>query len=73
MLLRLAPHGWLLTCTCSHHISPETFRVAVMGAAAEARRAAQIVRQLGPGPDHPVLAAHPEGDYLKGFLIRTLG
>lgn len=70
--LRLAPGGWLLTCSCSHHVVAETFRVAVMGAAAEARRAAHIVRHVGPGPDHPVALAHPEGDYLKGFLVRAL-
>ncbi len=70
---RLAPGGWLLTCSCSHHISRDAFRVAVMAAAAEAKRAAQIVRYLGPGADHPVGLAHPEGDYLKGLLVRTLG
>jgi 23S rRNA (cytosine1962-C5)-methyltransferase len=70
--LRLRPGGWLLTCSCSHHVSRETFRVAVMAGAAEAKRAAQIVRQLGPGADHPVALAHPEGDYLKGLLVRAL-
>jgi 23S rRNA (cytosine1962-C5)-methyltransferase len=71
--LRLEPGGWLLTCSCSHHIPRDTFRVAVMTAAAEAKRAAQIVRHLGPGADHPVGLAHPEGEYLKGLLVRTLG
>ncbi len=70
--LRLAPGGWLLTCSCSHHVSADTFRIAVMNAAAEARRSVQIVRRLGPGPDHPVAVAHPEGDYLKGYLVRVL-
>jgi 23S rRNA (cytosine1962-C5)-methyltransferase len=69
---RLRAGGWLLTCSCSHHVSRETFRVAVMTGAAEAKRSAQIVRHLGPGPDHPVALAHPEGDYLKGFLVRVL-
>ena len=71
-LLRLATGGWLVTCSCSHHVSVDTFRVAVMTAAAEARRTVQIVRQLGPGVDHPVAVAHPQGDYLKGFLLRVL-
>jgi len=70
--LRLAPGGWLLTCSCSHHVSADTFRIAVVNAAAEARRSVQIVRRLGPGPDHPVAVAHPEGDYLKGYLARVL-
>jgi 23S rRNA (cytosine1962-C5)-methyltransferase len=70
--LRLPPGGWLLTCSCSHHVSADTFRIAVVNAAAEARRSVQIVRRLGPGPDHPVAVAHPEGDYLKGYLVRVL-
>jgi 23S rRNA (cytosine1962-C5)-methyltransferase len=71
-ILRLRPGGWLVTCSCSRHVSRETFRVAVMTAAAEARRVAQVVRHLGPGADHPVALAHPEGDYLKGLLVRVL-
>jgi len=71
-ILRLRPGGWLVTCSCSRHVSRETFRVAVMTAAAEARRVAQVVRYLGPGADHPVALAHPEGDYLKGLLVRVL-
>jgi 23S rRNA (cytosine1962-C5)-methyltransferase len=71
-MLRLAPGGWLLTCSCSHHVAADTFRVAVMSAAAAARRPAQLVRRLGPGADHPVALAHPEGDYLKGLLVRML-
>jgi 23S rRNA (cytosine1962-C5)-methyltransferase len=70
--LRLEPGGWLVTCSCSHHLTRDTFRVAVMAAAAEAKRQAQIVRYLGPGADHPVALAHPEGDYLKGLLVRAL-
>ncbi len=71
-MLRLTPGGWLLTCSCSHHVTADTFRVAVMSAAADARRPAQIVRRLAPGTDHPVALAHPEGDYLKGLLVRML-
>jgi 23S rRNA (cytosine1962-C5)-methyltransferase len=70
--LHLAPGGWLLTCSCSHHLTAEAFRAAVTTAAAEARRTVQIVRRLGPGPDHPVALAHTEGDYLTGLLVRAL-
>ena len=30
----------------------------------------QVLRRLGPDVDHPILAAHPEGEYLKGLLVR---
>jgi len=70
--VRLERAGWLLTCSCSHHVSADALRVAIMNAAAEAGRSVQIIRQLGPGPDHPVAVAHTEGDYLKGYLVRVL-
>jgi 23S rRNA (cytosine1962-C5)-methyltransferase len=70
--LRLSRGGLLLTCSCSHHVPPDSFRAAVMAGAAEAKRSAQIVDRLGPGLDHPVGLAHAEGDYLKGLLVRVL-
>jgi 23S rRNA (cytosine1962-C5)-methyltransferase len=70
--LHLAPGGLLLTCSCSHHVSVDMLRTAVMNAAANARKSAQIVRRLGPGADHPVAVAHVDGDYLKGLLVRSL-
>ena len=30
------------------------------------------VGRLGPGPDHPVLLGHVEGEYLTGLLLRDL-
>jgi len=41
----------------------------VAGAARDARKQVRILQALGPGPDHPVLLAHPEGGYLKGLLL----
>ena len=38
----------------------------------EAGRQAQVFRVTGPGGDHPVLAAAPEGDYLKAVWARVL-
>lgn len=71
-LLHLEPGGWLLTCSCSHHMPAEDFRRAVASAAADAGRAVQIVRRLQAGDDHPVALGHPEGTYLKGYLVRAL-
>jgi len=31
----------------------------------------QIVRRMGQGLDHPVLASFPESEYLKGLLCRV--
>jgi 23S rRNA (cytosine1962-C5)-methyltransferase len=70
--LRLQRGGWLLTCSCSHHVLAEAFRHAVMSGAAEAHRSVQIVQHLHAGPDHPIAGTHGEADYLKGYLVRVL-
>ena len=68
---RLAPGGWLLTSSCSQHLPRATFREVVAAAAADARRIAQVVGEWGHPADHPVLLAHPEGEYLKVLLVRA--
>jgi len=64
----LRPGGLLLTFSCSAAISAELFQKIVAGAALDAGVDAAFVRKLGPGPDHPVALAFPEGDYLKGLM-----
>jgi len=71
-LRRLEPGGLLLTFSCSPHISPDLFQKIVFGAAVDAGRKAQILKRLGHAPDHPVSLHHPEGEYLKGLLIKVL-
>jgi len=69
---RAALGALLLTFTCSQHVDAELFRKIVAAAAADARREVQLLQTLGPGPDHPVALAHPEGDYLHGLLLRIV-
>jgi 23S rRNA (cytosine1962-C5)-methyltransferase len=68
---RLRPGGTLFTFTCSQHVDADTFRHLVSEAAAAAGRSAQILDSLGPGIDHPVALGHPEGEYLRGLLLRV--
>jgi 23S rRNA (cytosine1962-C5)-methyltransferase len=68
----LQPGGMLLTFSCSSHISPDLFQKIVFGAAVDACRRVQIVKRLGHAPDHPVSLHHPEGEYLKGLLLKVL-
>jgi 23S rRNA (cytosine1962-C5)-methyltransferase len=68
----LQPGGMLLTFSCSSHISPDLFQKIVFGAAVDASRRVQIVKRGGHAPDHPVSLHHPEGDYLKGLLLKVL-
>ena len=69
-LKMLAPGGLLATFSCSGGISAELFQKVVAGAAIDAQVDAQILQRLGAGPDHPVALNFPEGDYLKGLLVR---
>jgi 23S rRNA (cytosine1962-C5)-methyltransferase len=67
---RLREGGLLATFSCSNHIDADLFQKIVQGAVADAGKTAQLLQFLGPGPDHPVNLAHPEGHYLKGCLLR---
>lgn len=59
---RLADGGFLVLCSCSHHVGREQMDAVV---AAAASGALTRVQNLGPGPDHPVWPGHVEGDYLR--------
>jgi len=71
-LRRAKPHCWLLTFSCSQHVTLPWFAHTLERAAAVNQRTVQVVRVLGPGMDHPTLISHPEGQYLKGLLVRVL-
>ncbi len=71
-LKHLNPGGWLLTFSCSQHFSTELFQKVVFGAAVDAGRHATVVKRIGHGADHPVSLHHPEGEYLKGLVLRVL-
>ena len=66
----LRPGGYLMTFSCSGGINADLFQKIVAGAALDAHVDAQIIKRLGAGADHPVALNFPEGDYLKGLLLR---
>jgi 23S rRNA (cytosine1962-C5)-methyltransferase len=66
----LRPGGLLATFSCSGGVSADLFQKIVAGAALDAKADACILARLGPSADHPVALNFPEGDYLKGLLIR---
>ncbi|HWO41186.1 MAG TPA: class I SAM-dependent rRNA methyltransferase, partial [Candidatus Eisenbacteria bacterium] len=71
-LRRVNPGGFLLTFSCSPHLSADLFRKIVFGAAVDARRKVTVLKTFGHAVDHPVSLHHPEGEYLKGLLLGTL-
>jgi 23S rRNA (cytosine1962-C5)-methyltransferase len=68
----LAPGGLLATFSCSAGISAELFQKIVAGAALDAHADGQIIAHLTASGDHPIALNFPEGDYLKGLLIRKV-
>jgi 23S rRNA (cytosine1962-C5)-methyltransferase len=69
----LAPNGFLLTCTCSHHVTLPRLQEVVRQAAAGLPFRVVLRQRLGAGPDHPVAITHPESEYLKVLLLQRLG
>ncbi len=68
----LNPNGILITCSCSGHISRETFEQILLSASLDAKRTVQILEQRGQAADHPVSAACLETNYLKCFICRVV-
>ena len=67
----LRPGGLLITFSCSGGVSRELFQKIVAGAALDAGVEAQIVAHLSAGADHPIALNFPEGEYLKGLVLRV--
>lgn len=61
--------GTLATFCCSHHIDAVTFQEVILAAAFDARRVLRRVSTFSQSPDHPVIPAIPETEYLKGFAF----
>jgi len=66
------PGGIFVTCSCSGMVPMEEFAFILRGAASNAGRKVQILKKSGAGPDHPVAADYPEGEYLKCIFCRVL-
>ena len=63
--------GMILTCSCSHHLDAGLFQKILSYAAADAGRQLQVLGNWGAPSDHPAALHHPEGAYLKAFLLRA--
>jgi len=66
----LDPDGLLVTFSCSGGVNSDLFQKIVAAAAADAAVDAQIIERLGAASDHPVSIHFPEGEYLKGLIVR---
>lgn len=71
-LLLLNQGGLLASFSCSGAMDLETFKQVIAWAALDAGKKIQFVKQFSQPEDHPIRASFPEGEYLKGLLIRVL-
>ncbi len=71
-LMLLKSGGLLATFSCSGAMDMDTFKQVLAWAALDAGKEIQFIRQFHQPEDHPVRASFPEGEYLKGLLVRVL-
>jgi 23S rRNA (cytosine1962-C5)-methyltransferase len=66
----MSDDGILVSCSCSHHVSPEELRDAIAKAGRATGKHLQLLEMGGQAPDHPVHPAIPETRYLKTYFCR---
>ena len=67
----IRPGGLLFTFSCSRVVDRQLFYDTIVAAGLEVGRPVRVLHRLGQGPDHPVNLFHPEGEYLKGLVLRV--
>jgi 23S rRNA (cytosine1962-C5)-methyltransferase len=68
----LKPGGYLLTCSCSYHITEPLFLQILAEAANDARKNIVVVERRTQAQDHPILLTMPETQYLKCMIVKVL-
>lgn len=68
----LKKEGLLFTFSCSHYMNWDLFQKIVFSAAVDSKRRVQLLSRRGHPVDHPVDLSHPEGEYLRGMVLRVL-
>jgi len=68
----LKPGGILFTFSCSGLVPPELFQKAVFWAALDAGKEVQVIGKMSQARDHPFSLNFPEGEYLKGLILRVI-
>lgn len=64
--------GILATFCCSHHVDARLFEDVIVAAATDARVLLRRTHSFSQSPDHPIIPAIPETEYLKGFAYEVV-
>ena len=70
-LKMLRPGGMLISCSCSHHVSPADFLEVLTQASQDVHRTIRIVENRRQARDHPTLPTVPETSYLKCLVVHV--
>lgn len=68
----LKPGGFLLTCSCSYHVSEALFLQILAEAASDAGKKIVVVERRTQAQDHPILLTMAETHYLKCLIVKAL-
>jgi len=63
--------GYLVTVSCSYHMSPELFMETIEEAAYDAKKILRLIEWRGAGKDHPQIQGVSEGHYLKFAIFEV--
>jgi 23S rRNA (cytosine1962-C5)-methyltransferase len=68
----LKPGGYLVTCSCSYHVTEPLFLQLLAEAATDARKNIAVIERRTQAQDHPILLTMPETHYLKCLIVKVL-
>lgn len=64
--------GFLVTCSCSQHMTPDLFLQMICDAAKDAKRSVRMIEFRTQSMDHPTLIGSDESLYLKCVILHIL-
>lgn len=65
----IAPNGLLVSCVCSHHITPGDYEKLLRQVSHDVRRDVRILEWRGPSVDHAAQINFPQGQYLQAWFL----
>ncbi len=68
----IEPGGYLVSCSCSQHVTPDIFKKMILDASADAKVLLRQIEFRTQGKDHPILPSAPETEYLKCGIYQIL-
>jgi 23S rRNA (cytosine1962-C5)-methyltransferase len=68
----LKPGGFLVTCSCSYHITEPLFLQILAEAANDAHKTIVVAERRTQSQDHPIMLTMPETHYLKCLIVKAV-